>query len=82
MKTLVRLISVHAGFPPPIMDHRVATGYGDRHLDFAWLQSMTALEFNGRVHGQDHGACRDEMHRLKVLRDERWALRGCWSTMT
>lgn len=75
METLVRLIAVHAGFPSPVMNHRVATGYGIRHLDLAWPESMTALEFNGRVHSQDHVTYKDEMHRLEVLRDEGWAVR-------
>lgn len=75
METLVRLIAVHAGFPPPVMNHRVVTDYGVRHLDLAWPESMAALEFNGRVHRQDHGTYKDEMHRLEVLRDEGWAVR-------
>lgn len=75
METLLRLTAVRAGFPPPVMNLRVPTGYGTRYLDAAWSMSMTALEFNGRVHSQDHSTYKDEMHRLESLRDAGWRIR-------
>ena len=75
METLTRLMVMAAGLPIPLMNHRVQTPRGDSLLDLAWPAAMTALEFNGRVHSQNHQAYKDEMYRNEVLRDLGWKLR-------
>ena len=75
METLTRLMVVAAGLPSPVMNYRVHTPRGDSLLDLAWPATMTAVEFNGRVHSQNHQAYKDEMYRNEVLRDLGWNLR-------
>ena len=75
METLARLLAVACGLPRPIMNFRVETPLGHSLLDLAWPRSKTAVEFNGRVHSQDHEAYKNEMYRNEVLRDLGWKLR-------
>lgn len=75
METLLRMIVTGHGLPRPVMNHRVDTPHGYSLLDLAWPESKTALEYNGRVHSQDHTAYKDEMYRNEVLRDLEWNLR-------
>lgn len=54
-----------AWIPRPIMNFRVETLPGHSILDSAWPEHMTAAEFNGRDHSQDHATYKDEMYRTK-----------------
>lgn len=75
METLTRLLVMACGLPRPAMNFHVDTPGGYSLLDLAWPESKTAVEFNGRVHSQDHEAYKNEMYRNEVLRDLGWKLR-------
>lgn len=75
METLTRMLALACGIPRPIMNFRVETPKGHSILDSAWPEHMTAVEFNGRDHSQDHATYKDEMYRNEVLRDLGWKLR-------
>lgn len=75
METLTRMLVLACGMPRPIMNFRVETPRGHSILDSAWPEHMTAVEFNGRDHSQDHASYKDEMYRNEVLRGLGWKLR-------
>lgn len=75
METLTRMLALACGIPRPVMNFRVETPKGHGILDSAWPEHMTAVEFNGRDHSQDHATYKDEMYRNEVLRDLGWKLR-------
>lgn len=75
METLTRLLAMACGLPRPTMNFRVETPLGYSLLDLAWPKSKTAVEFNGRVHSENHEAYKNEMYRNEVLRDLGWKLR-------
>lgn len=75
METLTRLMLLACGLPCPVMNFRVDTRLGYSLLDLAWPEHQTAIEFNGRVHSENHHAYKNEMYRNEVLRDLGWKLR-------
>lgn len=75
METLTRLMLLACGLPCPVMNFRVDTRLGYSLLDLAWPEHKTAIEFNGRVHSENHHAYKNEMYRNEVLRDLGWKLR-------
>ncbi len=69
----MRLILVHAGFPPPKTQIPLCweDGYPRYYLDMGWEEFMVAVEYDGQQHRTDAAQYRGD-----VLRSEYLAARG------
>lgn len=76
METVLRLLVVHFGFPPPVMNYGVMLPDGSKaYIDLAWPTYKVGLEYNGRGHYLNAGYS-EEMHRFNQLGEDGWQMRN------
>lgn len=72
-ETQLRLLIVGAGFPEPVMQHRLSVpGYGSARLDLAYVREKIAIEFEGEGHFTDAAAARRDLERTEALQRAGW----------
>ncbi|MBG6108573.1 hypothetical protein [Frigoribacterium sp. CG_9.8] len=72
-ETMLRLIVIRAGFPEPVVNHKIYNRFGAliAHGDLAFPEYRVLLEYDGAVHRQEHQFHVD-IARLDGLMEERW----------
>jgi hypothetical protein len=72
MESWLRLVVWDAGFPDPVVNHKVSVGERTRYLDLAWPELMIDLEFHGRQHFYEYEQARDDVTRRGQLQLAGW----------
>ncbi|MDO5617944.1 hypothetical protein [Kocuria sp.] len=73
METLLRLLFIAAGLPPPTPNLLVVFPDGSKaYLDLGWEEQKVGVEYNGAIHYQDRQTYGDELHRLTRFKRMGW----------
>ncbi|MDR1150929.1 MAG: hypothetical protein LBK72_00390 [Bifidobacteriaceae bacterium] len=72
MESWLRLVVWDAGFPDPVVNHRVNAAGKTRILDLAWPELMIDLEFHGRQHFHESERAYDDVRRRGQLQLAGW----------
>ena len=72
-ETELRLLIVGAGFPEPVMQHKLfVPGYGKARIDLAYVREKIAIEYEGAGHFFDAAAALRDLGRTEALQRAGW----------
>ncbi len=80
LESLLRVLLVLSGFPPPVSQHEIrAAGVLVARVDFCWVEQRLVVEADGFAYHSDRAAYRKDRQRMNQLESLGWrVLRFTW----